>query len=65
MTRYIALAADHAGFPLKTELLARFKAQGYQVIDVAPSHLTLGTTILTTRRRLLVQWCRVRPGAPF
>ncbi len=54
MTEHVTLAADHAGFPLKTELLARLKAQGYQVLDVAPSLSTLGTTIQTTRRRLLV-----------
>ncbi len=34
MTRYIALAADHAGFPLKTELLSWLKAQGHQILDV-------------------------------
>ncbi len=34
MTEHVALAADHAGFPLKTELLAWLKAQGYQVLDV-------------------------------
>ncbi len=34
MTEDIALAADHAGFPLKTELLAWLKALGYQTLDV-------------------------------
>ena len=34
MTEHVALAADHAGFGLKTELLAWLKAQGYQVLDV-------------------------------
>ena len=34
MMEHVALAADHAGFPLKTELLAWLKAQGYQVLDV-------------------------------
>ncbi len=34
MTEDVALAADNAGFLLKTELLAWLKAQGYQVLDV-------------------------------
>ena len=34
MTRYVALGADHGGFPLKAELLPWLQGQGYQVIDV-------------------------------
>ncbi len=65
MTEDVALAADHAGFLLKTELLAWLKAQGYQTLDVGAFSVDLMTTIQTTRRRLLTQWCRIRPGAAF
>ncbi len=34
MSTMVALGADHAGFPLKSELLPWMQAQGYQVLDV-------------------------------
>lgn len=33
MNRLVALAADHGGFALKTELLPWLKAKGYEVMD--------------------------------
>ena len=34
MTRIIALAADHGGFPLKVELASWLRWQGYEVLDL-------------------------------
>ena len=34
MMEHVALAADHAGFPLKTEVVSWLQAQGHQVLDV-------------------------------
>ena len=34
MTQRVALGADHAGFPMKTELLPWLQGQGYQVADL-------------------------------
>ncbi len=42
MTEHVALAADHAGFPLKTELLAWLQAQGHQVLDLGAFSLDPG-----------------------
>jgi ribose 5-phosphate isomerase B len=36
----IALAADHAGFPLKQELLAKLTQQGHQVVDLGTHSLS-------------------------
>lgn len=32
----IVLASDHAGFPLKEQLVSRLELQGYRVIDLGP-----------------------------
>ena len=34
MTLYLALGADHGGFPLKDELLLWLQGQGYEVLDL-------------------------------
>ena len=34
MSTVVALGADHAGFPLKSDLLPWMQAQGYQMLDV-------------------------------
>ena len=34
MSRVVALAADHGGFPLKAELAPWLQSQGYQVLDL-------------------------------
>ena len=39
MTRVVALAADHGGFPLKTELAPWLESQGYQVLDLGAYYL--------------------------
>jgi ribose 5-phosphate isomerase B len=36
----IALAADHAGFPLKQELLAKLTHQGHEVLDLGTHSLS-------------------------
>jgi ribose 5-phosphate isomerase B len=35
-SKLIAVASDHAGFQLKTQLAAHLKKQGYEVIDLGP-----------------------------
>ena len=42
MTEHIALAADHAGFLLKSELFAWLQAQGHQVLDLGDFSLDPG-----------------------
>ena len=42
MTRFIALAADHAGFPLKTEMASWLQIQGHQVLDLGASSFDSG-----------------------
>ncbi|MCK5133196.1 MAG: ribose 5-phosphate isomerase B [Candidatus Sabulitectum sp.] len=32
----IVLASDHAGFPLKEQLVTRLESQGHQIIDLGP-----------------------------
>ena len=39
MTGYIALAADHAGFLLKTELVPWLVSEGHEILDLGPSSL--------------------------
>jgi len=39
MTDYIALAADHGGFLLKTELLPWLVSQGHEILDLGASSL--------------------------
>ena len=42
MTQHVALAADHAGFPLKTEMVSWLQAQGYEVLDLGASSFDPG-----------------------
>ncbi len=39
MTGYIALAADHAGFLLKTELVPWLVSEGHEILDLGPISL--------------------------
>ncbi len=39
MTRIIALAADHGGFPLKVELAPWLQSQGYEICDLGAHSL--------------------------
>ncbi len=39
MTRIIALAADHGGFPLKVELAPWLQSQGYEISDLGAHSL--------------------------
>ena len=39
MSRRVALAADHGGFPLKADLQAWLEAQGHTVVDLGASEL--------------------------
>ena len=39
MTRIIALAADHGGFPLKVELVPWLQSQGYEISDLGAHSL--------------------------
>ena len=39
MTRIIALAADHGGFPLKVELAPWLRSQGYEISDLGAHSL--------------------------
>ena len=39
MTRIVALAADHSGFPLKVELASWLLSQGYQTSDLGAHSL--------------------------
>ena len=39
MTRIIALAADHGGFPLKAELVPWLQSQGYEISDLGAHSL--------------------------
>ena len=41
MTRIIALAADHGGFPLKVELVPWLQSQGYEISDLGAHSLDL------------------------
>jgi ribose 5-phosphate isomerase B len=39
MSLRIGIAADHAGFPLKEQLLARLREAGYEIVDFGASQL--------------------------
>ena len=42
----IAIGADHAGFPLKAQLVDYLRAQGHEVIDLGTDNPTIPRTIL-------------------
>ena len=62
MTRIIALAADHGGFPLKVELASWLKSQGYEISDLGAHSLDPATTTPTSRKRRLGRWYRAGPS---
>lgn len=65
MTRFIALAADHAGFPLKTEMVSWLQIQGHQVLDLGASSFDSGDDYPDYEEAVAVRWCRARHDAAF
>ncbi len=62
MTRIIALAADHGGFPLKVELAPWLQSQGYEICDLGPIRWTPTTTTPTSPKRQLGRWFLAGPS---
>ncbi len=62
MTRIIALAADHGGFPLKVELAPWLQSQGYEISDLGPICWTPPTTTPTSPKQRLESWSLAGPS---
>ena len=65
MTEHVALAADHAGFPLKTEMVSWLQAQGNEVLDLGASSFDPGETTQTTPKRSPVRLRRAKYDVAF
>ena len=65
MTEHLALAAEYAGFPLKTEMVSWLLAQGRRVLDLGASSFDPGDDYRTTRRRSPVRLRRAKYDVAF
>ena len=62
MTRIIALAADHGGFPLKVELAPWLRSQGFEISDLGARSMDPDDDTPTSPKRQLVRWYPAGPS---